>query len=140
MVQTATTDTVPALLTELEDCLATAEELRYRLKVALRSIAVAPAQAAHGRPAPGSPGDKPSRRARDQSSPPAPVAEGPPPIDTSTLKRSGPGLYAWAREYHVLKAITQIGEESGYPSRIIAWSRDQVEAAIDRLQDLAPSA
>jgi len=137
MPKPAPADDVISLLNDLEDTIATAEELRYRIVVALRSASPAPAQPQNSQAhAPGEPGYIP-RRERQQYASPAPVAEGPPPIDTSTLRRTGPGLYAWAREFQLLKAITRIGEEAGFPSRIIAWSQDQVDKAIEALQQLA---
>ncbi len=118
---------ITRLLAELETVLATAEEIRYRIRVAL------------GRPEPA----QPNQPAAVPSAPQAPPRESPPPaskptkaLDTSTLTRTGRGLWAWAREFGHCDAIADLGRQAGFPARTVDWSPTQVDDAVGALEQL----
>ena len=107
------------MLAELETVLAEAEELRYRILCAVRNTAQASTQnqpvAALPKPAP------------------APAPEPKPELDTSALVRSGRGLWAWAKENHHASQLIELGKAAAFPPRMVDWSREQVEEAIEAL-------
>ncbi|HKM56137.1 MAG TPA: hypothetical protein VJY33_22205 [Isosphaeraceae bacterium] len=108
------------MLSELETVLAEAEELRYRILCAVRNNATPPASpqkqpvATHPKPAPA----------------PAPKPKPVPHLDTSALVR---GLWAWAKQHEYADQLIALGKAAAFPARIIDWSREQVEEAIEAL-------
>ena len=109
------------LLAELETTIATAEELRYRIKVA---IGLHHAEAA---PAPGP--EAPPRQARQTGDSPA---------NTSNLTRTGRGLWAWlkARHPHHVDQVVEIGRAAGFPARMVDWTPAEVDQAVAALAEL----
>ena len=77
------------------------------------------------------------------AAPRAPPRESPPPaskptkaLDTSTLTRTGRGLWAWAREFGHCDAIADLGRQAGFPARTVDWSPSQVDDAVGALEQL----
>lgn len=120
---TATPNPDPAvlgMLAELETVLAEAEELRYRILCAVRNNATP--TAGNNQPVAALP-----------KTAPAPAPEPKPELDTSALVRSGRGLFAWAKDNHYADQLIELGKAAAFPPRMVDWSRDQVEEAIEAL-------
>ncbi len=119
---------VPRLLAELENVLATAEELRYRIKCELSSN---PGQA------------QPQPQAQRQAQP-APRNTQPTKaaskLDTTTLTRTGGGLWAWAKEFGYTRQVTDLGKAAGFPPRTVDWTGDQIDQVVDALEQLLDGA
>jgi len=122
--RTMTTQTpdpeILGLFAELENVLAEAEEIRYRILCVVRKNAP-----------PASPQKQPVAAPPKPAPAPAPVPM--PQLDTSALVRSGRGLWAWAKDNHHAEVLIQLGKAAGFPARMVDWSRDQVEEAIEAL-------
>ena len=121
--QSATAETTLGLLAELETVLAEAEELRYRILCAVRNNAAPPA----------SPQKQPVAAPPKPSPAPAPEPEPAPQLDTTGLVKSGRGLWAWAKQHDYADQLIALGKAAAFPARIIDWSREQVEEAIEAL-------
>ncbi len=111
--------TVTQLLEELETTLAAAEEIRYRIADALRTPPAQP-QAAAAAPPPAAP----------VPPTPRPAAQ---PLDTTGLVRTGRGLFAWCREHGYLDQVVDLGRHAALPARVVDWSAEQIDEAIDAL-------
>ena len=104
-------------LSELEQVLGLAEEVRYRAAAALAELAppaVTPLAAPAADPTPD-----------------------PLPTDLSDLRleAGGRGLYAWLRQHcpGAVDRAAALGRQAGYPARLMAWSREQAEAILTLL-------
>ncbi|MBV8077312.1 MAG: hypothetical protein JO284_12980 [Planctomycetaceae bacterium] len=111
-------DRLRDLLSELEQVLGLAEEVRYRAAAALAELAPPPATPLAPPPA--------------ADPPPDPI-----PTDLSDLRldAGGRGLYAWLRQHcpGAVDPAAALGRQAGYPARLVAWSRDQAEAILTLL-------
>jgi hypothetical protein len=118
----STAETTLGLLAELETVLAEAEEIRYRILCAVRNT---------------TPSASPQKQQVATPPKPAPAPahepEPAPQLDTTGLVRSGRGLWAWAKQHEYADQLIVLGKAAAFPARIIDWSRDQVEEAIEAL-------
>jgi len=119
---------IQSLLTELEQVLAGAEELRYRIQCELRKTSQAQAQPQKTTPA----------TAAYRPSPPtaAPTATARAQLDTTTLKRNGPGFYAWTKEFGYTRQASDLGKAAGFPPRMLDWSKAQIDQVVEALEQL----
>jgi len=118
----STAETTLGLLAELETVLAEAEEIRYRILCAVRNNA--PPAATQKQPVAAAPKPAPA---------PAPEPEPAPQLDTTGLVKSGRGLWAWAKQHEYAGQLIALGKAAAFPARMIDWSREQVEEAIEAL-------
>jgi hypothetical protein len=116
----STADTVLGMLAELETVLAEAEELRYRILCAVRNNAPPAPPQKQPVPAPSKPA-------------PAHAPVPPPPLDTTGLVKSGRGLWAWAKEHSHAAALIELGKAAGFPPRMVDWSPEEGDEAIEAL-------
>jgi len=112
-----TMKSVQQLLAELETTLAAAEELRYRIQCELRQS-----------------GEKQPAKAATAAYQPAQQKTG--TLDTSTLVRTGRGLWAWASEWGHTSHVTELGRAASFPARTVDWNDDQVNQVVDALEQL----
>ena len=124
------------LLAELETTIAAAEELRYRIKVALGIHHAEASPAPDQAPEPGP--EAPQRQARQPADPASQTGDSPAPWDTSNLTRTGRGLWAWlkARHPHRVAQVVEIGRAAGFPARMVEWTPAEVDQAVDALTEL----
>jgi len=132
-VNDATENELASLLAELENVLAQAEEIRYRIAANLGSTP----RPSQPRPGP----DTSAQRPNVGATRPGPDTSAQRPnvgatLDTTSLCPTGPGLWAWAKELGQTNAIAELGQAAGFPRRIVDWSPDQVEQAVDALAQL----
>jgi hypothetical protein len=118
----STADTVLGMLAELETVLAEAEELRYRILCAVRNNA--PQASTQKQPVAAPPKPAPA---------PAPEPKPAPQLDTNGLVKTGRGLWAWAKENQFADQLIALGKAAAFPPRMVDWTRDQVEEAIEAL-------
>lgn len=118
----STAETTLGLLAELETVLAEAEEIRYRILCAVRNTTPS-----------ASPQNQQVAAPQKPAAAPAPEPTPTPQLDTSGLVKSGRGLWAWAKQHEYADQLIALGKAAAFPARIIDWSRDQVEEAIEAL-------
>jgi len=107
---------ISELLNELEELLAQCEEVRYRLAHELSQ------DQDHAQPAP----QTAATTVRNNNG----------ELATESLSRTGPGLWAWAKEFGHTTALTDLGRAAAFPRRMVDWDTQQVEQAVDALAQL----